>query len=171
MLIEKYFLTIGKRNCSQLELTVSICSRARAASFCSLSLAAFSCLIVASLLATLSLWRWPSSWFLMLAGLFDIKILQKSHHLLPWLTQYCKGEVKKGIQSGIRIIQHYIILTGVYLTGRSLQEVIATKVKATYWREGSRTKLDQQKRKQAFQEFKTFEYIWSVGHITYDKPR
>jgi hypothetical protein len=22
--------------------------------------------------------------------LFDINILQKSHHLLPWLTQYCK---------------------------------------------------------------------------------
>lgn len=71
-------------------LTASICSRARAASFCCFSLAMLSFRIESSFLATLSLWRWPSSWFRILVGLFDINILQKSHHLLPWLTQYCK---------------------------------------------------------------------------------
>lgn len=76
-------------NTNTIELTASICSRARAASFNSLSFVAFSCRIVLSLLPTLSLWRVPSSWFLMLVGLFDMKILQKSHHLFPWLTQNC----------------------------------------------------------------------------------
>ena len=69
-------------------LTASICWRARAACCCSLSFASLSFCIVDNLLVTLSLWRLPSSCVLMLKGLLAIKILQKSHHLFPWLTQY-----------------------------------------------------------------------------------
>lgn len=32
----------------------------------------------------------------MVDGLFDMKILQKSHHLLPWLTQYSVMAANRG---------------------------------------------------------------------------
>jgi len=117
-------------NTNIIALTASICSRARAASFNSLSFVAFSCRIVLSLLPTLSLWRVPSSWFLMLVGLFDMKILQKSHHLFPWLTQNCSmrkilnRHIYKIVSSSQESKHQYIILGSVIWNRREKEEEI-----------------------------------------------